>query len=227
MGQPFCLAAAGLVALVRTRLSWAPGKALRSTWAALAGSRPYALRHAANHSSLPFALRTIRQAGFTLIELMVALSVLAILAAAAVPNFSSFIHRSRMTTESSNLVSDVEIARSEAARRNTTITVCPTADGTNCTSDWTQRRVVFVDSNGDNIISNGEEVIRKSDPPASSMVIVASSLSTGATSIRLRSWGAPDSLGSWQFCEKSSTSAGQRVSLTGSGKPTSQQVACP
>ena len=73
MGQPSCLAAAGLVALVRTRLSWAPGKALRSAWAALADSRPYALRHTANRPPLQSAQPTTRPARLKLNELKVAL----------------------------------------------------------------------------------------------------------------------------------------------------------
>ncbi|WP_420993330.1 GspH/FimT family pseudopilin [Cupriavidus sp. 30B13] len=229
MGQPSCQAAAGLATRARARPLWAPGKAPCGKRTALAGSRPCfrdaaaapsALRHPRNRPA------PCRPGGFTLIELMVALSVLAILAAAAIPNFSSFLHRSRITSESSRLVSDIETARSEAARRNATVTICPTMDGASCTDDWSRRRVIFVDADNDGQIGAGEEVIRNSDAPTARTAIVASNIPSG-TVVRFRSFGAstpPNA--AWQFCEHGSANDGLTVSLTGTGRAGSRQAAC-
>ncbi|KAF1709464.1 pre-pilin like leader sequence [Pseudoxanthomonas kalamensis DSM 18571] len=70
--------------------------------------------------------------GFTLIELMVTVAVLAILVTLAVPSFTSLINSNRLTGQANSLVADLQLARSEAIRRNRTITVCRSTDGATC-----------------------------------------------------------------------------------------------
>ena len=90
--------------------------------------------------------------GFTLIELMVTLSVLAILLAIAIPNFQSFVLNSRLTATTNDLVSALAVARSEAVKRATRVTVCKSADSgaasPTCSAgaNWQDGWIVFVDS---------------------------------------------------------------------------------
>ncbi|OOY56420.1 GspH/FimT family pseudopilin [Solemya velum gill symbiont] len=108
--------------------------------------------------------------GFTLIELLIALVLLVILATFAVPNFAKMIERNRITSSLENLYHDLMIARSEAIKRNSRVTMCKsttTDDGkTTCTAsgDWGQEWIVFTDnatdsSNANAQIDNGEELI--------------------------------------------------------------------
>ncbi len=72
--------------------------------------------------------RRYRQArGFTLIELMVTLTVAAILLAIAVPSFTYLTVSSKLTTTANDLVAALNVARSEAIKRNTVVNV--NADG--------------------------------------------------------------------------------------------------
>ena len=93
-----------------------------------------------------------RNSGFTLIELMVTISVLAILLAIAVPNFQSFILNSRLTATTNDLASAFAVARSEAVKRATRVTVCksanPEAASPTCSAgaSWQNGWIVFVDS---------------------------------------------------------------------------------
>lgn len=77
-------------------------------------------------------------AGFTLVELMVTLAVVGILAAVAAPAMTSLIAGNRLAGATGELTSSLQLARSEAIRRNAQVTVCASSNGTSCTAgtDW-------------------------------------------------------------------------------------------
>lgn len=86
----------------------------------------------------PLAPAAVR--GFTLVELMVTVSVIAILAAVAVPGMTALINNSRLNGQSEEMLSSLQLARAESIRRNARVTVCPSTDGSTCTSStsWSQ-----------------------------------------------------------------------------------------
>lgn len=69
------------------------------------------------------------QRGFTLIELMVAIAVLAIVATVAVPSFRELIENNRLATESNRLLSAMSYARSEAVRVGDDVSLRASAGG--------------------------------------------------------------------------------------------------
>ena len=81
-----------------------------------------------------------RSRGFTLVELITAVAVLAVLVALAVPNFNDATLSARLNGFANSLVASAQIARSEAIKRNSTITLCKSANGTSCaaTGGWQQ-----------------------------------------------------------------------------------------
>lgn len=100
--------------------------------------------------------------GFTLVELMITLAVLAILLSLAVPSFQLAIQNNRLTTQVNNLVTALSLARSEAIKRGTTVTVCKSNGGAACTAagDWDQGWVVFTDPTTPGTIDNAADIIR-------------------------------------------------------------------
>jgi type IV fimbrial biogenesis protein FimT len=73
-----------------------------------------------------------RERGFTLLELLVTIAVLAILAAVALPSFSNMIRQNRSASEANNFLSILTYARSESIKRNRNVTLCKVNDTSAC-----------------------------------------------------------------------------------------------
>lgn len=81
--------------------------------------------------------------GFTVIELMVTVAIIAIIAAIAAPSFTQLILRNRLTSSVNELVATFQLARMDAVRSNARTDVCPTTNGTACSgSDWSHVIVI-------------------------------------------------------------------------------------
>lgn len=78
-----------------------------------------------------------RMRGFTLIELMVVLTIFAVLVMAALPSYNDFVRNQRVKTASFELFSTLVLARSEALTRNSTVTVTPNSN--NWAAGWEVR----------------------------------------------------------------------------------------
>lgn len=101
-----------------------------------------------------------RPRGFTLIELLVVIAIVAILAAWAVPSFSQLAARNALDRQSDRLWQALSATRLEAAERRTDMHLCPTQDGTTCTSNWQDGLILFVDADDDAELDDSEELIR-------------------------------------------------------------------
>lgn len=89
-----------------------------------------------------------RSGGFTLVELMITIAVLAVVMAIAVPSFQAVINRNRLVSASNEVVAALQLARMEAIRRNSRVELCPSTDGTSCSGSAWSRMIVRVASDG-------------------------------------------------------------------------------
>jgi type IV fimbrial biogenesis protein FimT len=85
--------------------------------------------------------------GMTMIELLITVVVMAILMAIAVPSFRNASLGSQLSAAANNLLASVQLARSEAIKRNTEMTLCASADGEACavSGGWEQGWIVTMD----------------------------------------------------------------------------------
>ena len=84
--------------------------------------------------------------GFSLLELMMTLTVAAILFGVGVPSFIDTIRSNRAATNINELSTAFAIARSEAIRRGANVTVCRSSDDATCGASWADGWIVFVDN---------------------------------------------------------------------------------
>ncbi len=94
----------------------------------------------------PALMRYHSNRGFTLIELMVAVVVLAVLASIAAPSYRSFITSTGVKSATDDVWSALMMARSEAVKRNSPVIVTPNGGpkGANWQYGWTVTTMVPV-----------------------------------------------------------------------------------
>jgi len=105
------------------------------------------------------------QSGFTLYELLITVLVIGIVLTVGIPNFREFTQNSRISGTANDLHSSFQLARSEAARAKSFVTICASANsmgaatcgGATFDDGW----IIFVDLNGDlQRAGVGENVLR-------------------------------------------------------------------
>ncbi|WP_036134632.1 GspH/FimT family pseudopilin [Marinobacter nitratireducens] len=100
-----------------------------------------------------------RHSGFTLIELIIAIIILAIVATYAVPSFQQTVMNNRLTSQINEVSSLIAYARSEASKlRSGVITACSSTDSASCagSSAWETGWIIFSDFDGDRTVDNGD-----------------------------------------------------------------------
>lgn len=92
-----------------------------------------------------------KDAGFSLIELIATVSVLAIILSIAVPSFTTLLQGARASGAYHLLITSLAAARLRAVKDNAPVTVCPSADGRTCRSDevWSDGWIVYRDPGRD------------------------------------------------------------------------------
>ncbi len=92
-----------------------------------------------------------RMSGITLVEMLVVMTIAAILIGIGAPSFRYVTNSNRMSGEINSLLGDMQFARSEALKEGRTVTICSSTDGTSCggqAQSWDQGWIVFSDPTG-------------------------------------------------------------------------------
>jgi len=154
---------------------------------------------------LELSVKTTLSRGFTLLELMVTLAIAAILASIAAPSFNGLIESQRVRSASNDLMSSINLARSEAVTRNAIVTVAQASGG--WTDGWK--------------ISVGANELRIEDS------LAGVSVTAGISSFNYNSSGRATTAVNFTVAPDSGNADRTRcVAVSLNGKPSSKKGAC-
>jgi len=97
--------------------------------------------------------------GFTIIELIVTMTIIGIVAGIAVPFLKSMLLKDNVASLNNELMLSLKRARSEALARGADVTMCSSLDGASCSGgsgNWHKGWIVFEDKNNDGSVSSDE-----------------------------------------------------------------------
>lgn len=170
----------------------------------------------------------MKQNGFSLLELMITISIAAILLAIAVPSFQSLMANNRITSQTNNFLASLALARSEALKQGTGVSVCASANGSSCagtsTTDWSTGWIVFTDSGTIGSVDGSDTVLRVAEALRGGVVLTSISSSTQGY-IRYSPNGSVTATNSFTLCKSGMTGRTIAISMTGRASPTS--YTCP
>jgi len=96
--------------------------------------------------------------GFTLLELLITLSITAILLSISIPSFKEMVLESQAESTINHISRLIRLARNTAVTQGTTSTLCPSSDGKHCDGVWKEGVLLFTDKNKNGAL-DGEDIV--------------------------------------------------------------------
>ncbi|MCC2614689.1 GspH/FimT family pseudopilin [Aestuariibacter halophilus] len=99
------------------------------------------------------------QRGMTLLEMMIALAIVAIVAIFVIPSAQTIITQNRIVAEVNETSAVMQFARNHAIDEQVQTVFCPSQDFQQCVTDWNQPKMVFADLDADGVRDDNEEIL--------------------------------------------------------------------
>ncbi len=158
-----------------------------------------------------------KNSGFTLLELVIVVAVVAILTMIAIPSMSTFSQNDRLTTNINTLVGHLAYARSEAVKSSQQVVVCASNDAATCSGGWDDGWIVYIDADADNSFTAGEVVIRAQQALEGNNTLTATGIGSQIVYDN-RGFVNAASVGSMLLCDHRSGAFGKTIRITSTGR---------
>ena len=177
--------------------------------------------------------------GFTLIELIVTLAVVAILLVTGVPMLNQMTVNNRLVAQINSIAGSLALARSESIKRGRSITLCGSTDGASCnTSSWESGWIVFSDTDNNAVFNSVTESMLKIVGPFSGGSTLRLSRSDSTSVIRYKSDGglrdidssitSISNMGTFTLCDNAlSTTTARAININPIGRVSRAEGATP
>ena len=150
--------------------------------------------------------------GFTLLELMVVVAIVAIIAGIGIPAMNSFLDNSRAEAKLTELSRMFAFARSQAASTRSPVTICPLANNV-CTANWQGQVSVFNDPNNNRILDANETVLRVTEPSSANDII-----NFAVAGVSFSANGTASANGTLSYCPSGKADKAAQLTLLQSGR---------
>jgi type IV fimbrial biogenesis protein FimT len=175
--------------------------------------------------------RRSTHAGFSLIELLVVLTLIGIVTMLAAPSFNSAFLSNRLAAYANSFVASAQLARSEAIKRNRPVHVCRSADGATCATSgaWQQGWIVWSDDNGNGTLDAGEAIVQIQQALSADYQLNSS---VGGYDLAFQPVGGGSSAATLKLCRASPSPGAQerQIKIDATGRPsvtTTHTATCP
>ena len=177
--------------------------------------------------------------GFTLIEVIMAMTVLVILLAVGAPALTGFVKSSRITSVTNDFLANIAVGRSESVKRGARTSICVSSNSTTATpsctgggaSAWKQGYIVFADLNGDGAFNAGSDSLLRVVEPLAGNITLASTGLTAPDWFQYRPSGStniPAAGASFKLCDDRTGNFGKTITISITGRTqVTTGIACP
>lgn len=142
--------------------------------------------------------------GFTLIELMMAVIIVGVLVAVAVPSFDNTMKKNRVETQLREFASHLKLARSESVSVQRPITICHLDSAFTCDGQWSTGWTVFFDDDRDGILETpATDTVKVSTGVGNNVLRVLDNTNTAQNLLRFDARGVANTAATISLCDAS------------------------
>ena len=162
----------------------------------------------------------LKQRGFSLYELIVTSSIASILGIAAIGTFH-VVQDTVMTSRVNQIMSELNLTRSEAINRGAAVTLCISEDGATCTNNppWQVGWIIFVDENGNHRRDVEETIIRVSQKSTDQIAIRYGGERQSYSHLTYYPQGYARPNATFSFCDRRGSKNSKAVIINAVGRP--------